>query len=207
MSVHPIIETWLFQSAVTFLVIGSMAGIVIGILLLFYPERFTSLSSFLNRWISTRKLDKSLESSFTLDPWMYRHRKFTGGGVLLGALFVLHYFTSQLDRVAAIAGLSKHFNYPLGLVAGFLDALVLCSLLGALCAIFVALSMLLRPSLLRGFEGNMNQWLSLRKALKPMEIPRDDVGRYVERHSLQVGVFLLLGGLYILLVGLWWLVH
>lgn len=204
---HPIIETWLFQSALIFLVIGSMAGIVIGILLLFYPERFTSLSSFLNRWISTRKLDKSLESSFTLDPWMYRHRKFTGGGILLGALFVLYYFIFQLDRVVAIAGLSKHFNYPLGLVAGFLDALVLSSLLGALCAIFVALSILLRPSLLRGFEGNMNRWLSLRKALKPMEIPRDDVERYIERHSRQVGVFLLFGGLYTLLVGLWWLVH
>lgn len=204
---HPIIEAWLFQSALTFLVIGSMAGIVIGILLLFYPERFTLLSSFLNRWISTRKLDKSLESSFTLDPWMYRHRNFTGGGILLGALFVLYYFIFQLDRAAAIAGLSKHFNYPLGLVAGFLDALVLSSLLGALCAIFVALSILLRPSLLRGFEGNMNQWLSLRKALKPMEIPRDDIERYVERHSRQVGVFLLFGGLYTLLVGLWWLVH
>lgn len=204
---HPIIETWLFQSTLTFLVIGSMAGVVIGILLLFYPERFTSLSTFLNRWISTRKLDKSLESSFTLDPWMYRHRNLTGGGVLLGALFILYYFTFQLDRAAAITGLSKHFNYPLGLIAGFLDALVLSSLLGALCAIFVALSLLLRPSLLRGFEGNMNQWLSLRKVLKPMEIPRDDVERYVERHSRQVGIFLLLGGLYTLLVGLWWLVH
>lgn len=204
---HPIIENWLFQSTLIFLVMGSMAGIVIGILLLFYPERFTALSTLLNRWISTRKLDKSLESSFSLDPWMYRHRKLTGGGILGGALFVLYYFTFQLDRTAAIAGLSKHSNYPLGLVAGFLDALVLSSLLGALCAIFVALTMLLRPSLLRGFEGNMNQWLSLRKALKPMEIPRDDVGRYVARHSRQVGVFLLLGGLYTLLVWLWWLVH
>jgi hypothetical protein len=207
MSVHPIIETWLFQSVLAFLVIGSMAAVVVGILLLFYPERFTSLSSFLNRWISTRKLDKSLESSFTLDPWMYRHRNLTGGGILLGAMFVLYYFTFQLDRVAAITGLSKYFNYPLGLVAGLLDALVLSALLGALCAIFVALSLLLRPSLLRGFEGNMNQWLSLRKVLKPMEIPRDDVERYVERHSRQVGIFLLLGGLYTLLVGLWWLVH
>lgn len=207
MTMHPIIETWLFQSALIFLVIGSVAGVVIGILLLFYPERFTSLSSFLNRWISTRKLDKSLESSFTLDPWMYRHRKFTGGGILLGAMFVLYYFTFQLDRVVAIAGLSKHFNYPLGLIAGLLDALVLSALLGALCAIFVALSMLLRPSFLRGFEGNMNQWLSLRKALKPMEIPRDDVARYIERHSRQVGIFLLFGGLYTLLVGLWWLVR
>lgn len=207
MNVRPILETWLLQSALTFLVIGSMAGIVIGILLLFYPERFTSLSTFLNRWISTRKLDKSLESSFTLDPWMYRHRNFTGGGILLGALFVLYYFTFQLDRAAAITGLSKHSNYPLGLVAGFLDALVLSSLLGALCAIFVALSMLLRPSLLRGFEGSMNQWLSLRKALKPMEIPRDDVERYVERHSRQVGIFLLLGGLYTLIVWLWWLIQ
>jgi hypothetical protein len=184
-----------------------MAGVLIGVLLLFYPSYFTALSSILNRWVSTRKMDKSLESSFSLDPWIYRHRKLTGGLILLGAIYVLYFFTFKIDRSAAIIGLAKHFNYPLPLIAGLLDALVLSSLLGALCAVFVALSMTLRPSLLRGFEDDMNQWLSLRKALKPLEIPRDDVERYVERHSRQVGIFLLVGGLYTLLIWLLWLTH
>jgi len=45
----------------------------------------------------------------------------------------------------------------------------------------------------------------LRKALKPMEIPRDTLDRFVLRHTRQVGVFLILGGLYTLVFLLVWL--
>jgi hypothetical protein len=202
---HPIIQTWLFQSAVIFLLIGSVSGLLVGALLIFRPQYFQAISALLNRWISTRTLDKSLERSFSLDPWLYRYRRFTGMLVMLGALFVLFYFTVQLDRAATIEGLAKHFHYYPSIVGGFLDALVLSSLLGAVCAVFVALSLMFRPSLLRGFEESANQWLSLRKALKPLEIPRDNMERYVERHTRQIGIFLLLGSLYTLVLLAYWM--
>lgn len=202
---HSVIQTWLFQSTVIFLVIGSVAGLLVGALLIFRPQHFQAISALLNRWISTRKFDKALESNFTLDPWLYRYRRFTGMLVLLGSLFVLFYFTVRLDRAATIEGLAKHFHYYPSIVGGFLDALVLSSLLGALCAIFVALSLMFRPSLLRGFEESANQWLSLRKALKPLEIPRDNMERYVERHTRQIGIFLLLGSLYTLVLLAYWM--
>ena len=202
---HPIIQTWLFQSAVIFLVIGSVAGLLVGALLTFRPQHFQAVSALLNRWISTRSLDKSLERSFSLDPWLYRYRRVTGMLVLLGALFVLFYFTVRLDRAATIEGLAKHFHYYPSIVGGLLDALVLSSLLGALCAVFVALSLMFRPSLLRGFEESANQWLSLRKALKPLEMPRDNMERYVERHTRQIGIFLLLGSLYTLVLLDYWM--
>lgn len=202
---HPIIQTWLFQSAVIFLLIGSVSGLLVGALLIFRPQYFQAISALLNRWISTRTLDKSLERSFSLDPWLYRYRRFTGMLVLLGSLFVLFYFTVQLDRAATIDGLAKHFHYYQSIVGGFLDALVLSSLLGAVCAVFVALSLMFRPSLLRGFEESANQWLSLRKALKPLEIPRDNMERYVERHTRQIGIFLLLGSLYTLVLLAYWM--
>jgi len=206
MNVHPLIQSWLFQSALIFLMVGSVAGMLVGVLLVFRPSVLQAVSHVLDRWISTRKLDKSLESSFTLDPWLYRHRRWMGATILSGAIFVLYFFT-MLDRAVAVHGLSAHFYYHPMLVGGLLDALVLSAVLGALCAVFVALSLMFRPSLLRGFEENANQWLSLRKALKPMEMPRDNLERYVAGHSRQVGVFLLLGGLYTLLVCLWWFVR
>ncbi len=204
---HPLIESWFFQSAIIFLLVGSVAGLLVGALLVFRPQLFDSLSLVLNRWISTRSMDKSLESSFSLDPWLYRYRHWTGAAILLGALFVLFYFTVRLDRVATIEGLAKHFNYYPSIVGGLLDALVLSSLLGALCALFVALSMMFRPSLLRGFEDSANQWLSLRRALKPMEVPRDNMERYVQRHTRQVGLFLLIGSLYTLVLLTYWMTY
>lgn len=201
----PLIQAWLFQSAVIFLALGGVAGILIGALLVFRPGAFGALSAPLNRWISTRGLDKTLESNFSLEPWLYRHRHGTGAAILFGALFVLYFFSVQLDRAETLAGLARHYPYYPSLIAGLLDALVLSALLGALCATFVALFLLFRPSLLRGFEAGTNQWLSLRKALKPMEIPRDALDRYVERHARQAGLFLLLGGLYILVLLAYWL--
>ncbi len=202
---NPLIQSWLLQSAVIFLLVGSLAGLLAGALLVFQPQRFQRISALLNRWISTRHLDKTLERSYSLDPWLYRYRQITGALILLGALYVLYYFTVQMDRTAAIAGLSRHYSYPPSLVGGLLDAVVLSALLGALCAVFVALFMLFRPSLLRSFEVGANQWVSLRKALKPMEIPRDNMDRYVLRNARQIGIFLLLGGLYTLVFLLIWL--
>ncbi len=202
---NPLIQTWLLQSAVIFLVIGSFAGLVVGGMLLLCPHRVQRLSVPLNRWVSTRRFDKGLERTYSVDPWFYRYRKAAGTVILLGATYVLYYFTVGLNRGVATEMLAKYFAYPPALVAAMLDALVLISLLGALCAVLVALFMLFRPSLLRGIEEGANQWLSLRRTLKPVEIPRDDMDAYVLRYARQTGIFLLLGGLYTLVFLLIWL--
>lgn len=202
---NPLIQTWLLQSVVIFLVVGSFAGLLVGAFLVMCPQRVQRLSALLNRWVSTRQFDKTLERNFSVDPWFYRYRQTCGVLILLGALYVLYYFIAGLDRGLAIEVLAKYFSYPAVLVASLLDALVLISLLGALCAVMVALFMLFRPSLLRGIEQGANQWLSLRRTLKPMEIPRANVDVYVLRYARQTGIFLLLGGLYTLVFLLIWL--
>jgi hypothetical protein len=202
---NPLFQAWLVQSAVIFLLLGSIAGMAVGALLLFWRERLRNISTLLDRWISTRRLDRALERRITLDPWFYRHRLVTGTLILAGALFILYFFGVQLDRAEVVAGLAKRFAYPLPLAEALLDAMVLSALLGALCAIVAALFILFRPSMMRGFEEGANQWLSLRKTLKPLEVPRDGLEVYVERHARQVGIFLMLGGLYTMVLLLVWL--
>ena len=201
----PLIQSWLLQSVVIFLLFGSLAGVLAGVLLVFRPQSFQRLGARLNRWISTRHLDTLLERNIAIDPWFYRHRIVSGALILSGAVYVLVFFIVTLDREPAIAGLAARLDYPPALVGGLLDAVVLSALLGALCAVLAALFMLFRPSLLRGFEQDANRWLSLRKALKPMEVPRDTLDRFVLRHARQTGVFLMLGGLYTLVFLLLWL--
>ncbi len=197
---NPLIASWLLQSAVIFLILGSIAGMAVGALLLFRRERLHPINTLLNRWISTRRFDRALERRITLDPWFYRHRRITGGLLLAGALFVMYYFSIQLDRAEAVAGLARRLAWPTPLAEAMLDALELVALLGALGAALAALFILFRPSLMRGFEDQANQWLSLRKTMKPLEIPHDDLERYVERHARQFGIFLMLGGLYTLVL-------
>lgn len=198
------IQTWLWQSLAIFLIVGSLAGMVVGALLVLRPQSLQRVSQRLNRWISTRHLDQSLERSVSIDPWFYRYRRTSCTLTLLGACYILYFFTVTMDRASAVSGLAQHFNQPAALIAWLLDALVLSALLGALFAAFVSLSLLLRPSMLRDFEEGANRWLSLRRGLKPMEIPRQGVDAYVLQYGRQAGILLVLGSLYtVVLLTIW----
>ena len=176
-------------------------------LLVLRPQSLQRVNQQLNRWVSTRHLDHSLERSVNVDPWFYHYRRVSGVLTLLGAIYILYFFTMNMDRANTIHGLSKHFGWPALLVEGLLDALALSALLGATCAAIVALFVLFRPSLLRDFERSANQWVSLRKSLKPVEIRREGVDEYVFKHRHQAGALLVLGSLYVLALLLLWFGH
>jgi hypothetical protein len=127
--------------------------------------------------------------------------------ILLASGYILYSFTIGLNRASVIIGLARRFNMPTALVGGLLDALVLSALLGALFAAFVSLFLLLRPSLLRDFEQVANRWVSLRRGLKPVEIPREGVDEYVYKYGREAGVLLILGSLYTLAFLTFWLGH
>lgn len=198
-------DPWLLQSAVIFLILGCFTGLLVGTLLVFRPQSFHAINALLDRWISTRHFDRTLDSNINIDPWLYKYRRTLGTLTLAGAVYVLFYFAAVLDRDAAITGLANFFHHPPSMIAALLDALVLSAISGALCAIFVALIILFRPSLLRNFEQRANQWLSLRKALKPMEERRNNLDSFVLSHARLIGILLILFALYAQVSLLIWL--
>jgi hypothetical protein len=204
---NPVVESLLLRSAVLFLMVGSLAGLGVGALLLWNPQRLRWIGNILNRWVSTRHLDQTLERTVDFDPLFYRYRRVGGGLVLLASGYILYSFTFGLDRANTIIGLARRFSLPSALVGGLLDALVLSALLGALFAAFVSLFLLLRPSQLRDFEQVANRWVSLRRGLKPVEIPRKGVDEYVFKYGRQAGILLVLGSLYTLALLTFWLSH
>jgi hypothetical protein len=204
---NPIVEELLLRSAVLFLLVGSLAGLAVGAFLLWRPHRLHAVSSVLNRWVPTRQLDQALERNIAFDPWFYRYRRTSSVLTLLASGYIIYSFTASLDRANTVIVLSRQFALPPAAVGALLDALVLSALLGALFAAFVSLFLLLRPSLLSGFEQGANRWVSLRRALKPMEIPRKGVDEYVFRYGRQAGTLLVLGSLYALAFLTYWLNH
>ncbi|ADE12830.1 hypothetical protein [Sideroxydans lithotrophicus] len=201
------IQSWLLQCFVIFLIVGSLAGMVAGALLLLRPQSLQRTNSLLNRWVSTRHLDQSLERTVALDPFFYRHRRASGALMLLGALYILYFFAVRMDRPEMIGGLARSFKMPVQLVSGLLDALTLSALTGAMFAVAISLFLLLRPSLLRNFEQGANRWVSMRRALKPMEMQRSGMDEYVFKYSQQAGILLVFGSLYVLVILLFWFGH
>jgi hypothetical protein len=86
-----------FNSAKWFLIVGSAFGVVIGGMLLFYPNAEGTLERFANQWVSSRRVTRSWDDMhMTLDTLVEAHPTpagwiiaCTSGAALICAIFML----------------------------------------------------------------------------------------------------------------------
>lgn len=185
----------LWQSLAVFLIVGALAGVAVSLLLIFKPHSMERVNRIANRWISTRHLGQLLDRSISVEHWFYQRHRPLGMLIVFGACYILVYFGLLFDKTIMLQRLSSLMETRL--LDILLDALVLASLIGGAVALFTGLFLWLRPSLLRGIETEANQWVSTRRATRPLEIPRDQVERFVAGHVRRVGWLLLLGSIYL----------
>lgn len=190
-----IVTALLLRTLLLILMLGSVAGLLAGAVLILRPDWLLRASKRLNRWVSTRKLTVSLERTIPLEHWFYRYRRLSGAFIMLGALYMLYFFMIKFDK-AGVLNVFSNATLPPSLMQGLLDGLVLIGISSAVIALIVSLFLFFRPSKLRNLEFSVNQSASLRRALKPLEIPRSGVDEYVLRKSYIVGALLVLGSLY-----------
>ncbi|MGA7593733.1 MAG: hypothetical protein WCA64_00940 [Gallionella sp.] len=198
------VKSLLWEDLAIFLLLGALLGIMLGLLLIFKPRLAERLNQAANRWVTTRHLNRWLDRSFSIEYWLYQRHRATGIVIVAGATYILVYFGMLFDKAKALQHLSGRF--PARLLDGLLDALVLCALVGGAVALLVGLFMWLRPSLLRGFEEQANQWVSTRRATRVLDVPHDEVDRYVARHAQRVGWLLLLASIYLFVAMFRWLI-
>jgi hypothetical protein len=187
-----------FHVLLQLMALSSIVGLIAGAALIVRPDWLVQMGKFSNRWISTRKVDRSLEQWVNLDKWFFQHHRASGSLMLAGAAWVIGFFIFSFDKQSTLAVLSRGNNVSPPLIEALIESFMLISLAGALFAVAVGLLLLLRPGLLSGLEQGTNQWLSLRKTLKPVEIPRSGVDEYVFRNGRLAGTLLLLGSIYIM---------
>jgi hypothetical protein len=80
-----------------FLILGSVAGVVVGAMLVFYPNAETTLERFTNRWVSSRRISRSWDDMhMTLDILVEAHPRpagivlaCTSAAAVLCAIFML----------------------------------------------------------------------------------------------------------------------
>jgi hypothetical protein len=185
-----IVETVLLSALPILLVTGSAAGLLVGAVLILRPHWLARASLTANRWISTRHIAKFLDIPINADSWFYRYPRASGLATLAGASYVLYFFSLRIDTISAGSGYG----------GVFLETMVLIALLGAALALLVSLIVLFRPSLLRKFEAAANEWISLRDAIKPLELLHNNVDEFTFRHTQQMGVVLVLCSIYTLAV-------
>lgn len=190
----------LLRALLLFLMVGSAAGLLTGMALIIRPEWVVRLGLNVNRWFSTRWLERTLDKSFKVDRYFYRHSRPVGAVLLAGAIYLIYFCTRGINNPGITLGLSRKFAVPPVLMEVLLDSVFYAWIAASALALIISLFLLIRPSMLRGFEQGANRWFSSRRSLKPFEIPRSGVDEYVLQHAQRAGVLLVLGSLYALAV-------
>lgn len=198
------IDVILWQSLAIFLLVGALAGAVLGLLLIFRPRLMQHVNRIASRWISMRRMSRLMDRSIDIEGWLYQRHRTLGILAVLGAGYMLVYFGLLFDKAAALQ--HRTGSMPANLLDGLLDAMVFAALVGAVVALVVGLFYWLRPSLLRGVEKQVDQWITVRHASKVLDATHDQVERFVAGHARQVGWLLLLGSIYLFFAVLRWLV-
>ncbi|MDP1850594.1 MAG: hypothetical protein Q8K79_22575 [Solirubrobacteraceae bacterium] len=197
------IDIFLWRALAIFLLIGALMGVAVSLLLIFKPHLLARTSQMANRWISTRSMNQLLDRSIGIEQWFYQHHRALGVLITFGACYILVYFGLLFDKPSTLQNLSGYApSWQLDIL---LDALVLASLIGAVVALFVGLFLWLRPSLLRGIEESANQCVSTDRAVRALEVPHDQVERFVAGHFKRVGWLLLVASGYLFFVLFRWL--
>ena len=169
-------EQIVIPALVIALLVGGIAGILLGCALVFRSAATLNFIARMNRWISTGQALKPLDEPRDIEPGPRLRRPWVGGFLALGSAFVLYFLLLrlQLPRGTSAAGIG-------------LLALKWFFVAGALLALAVGVTMLVSPQALARFEARMNRWHSARRLIAADEIARFPLEPLVEAHPRAAG--------------------
>ena len=97
---RPSFATWVVDSIRWILIVGNAAGIVVGIMLAFFPGAMAALEARGSRWYSERQVARNRdEMNLTLDDWVARHPRVSGCLITGFALLLLGAFGLLLPAI------------------------------------------------------------------------------------------------------------
>lgn len=187
-----------FTKALLMLLISfGITGLLVGVWILVWPESFLRVNRFLSQWYSTRKATRILMVPHHTERFVYRHHRPIGLCIVIGSIYVLYTLAYRYDQEKiTVLFFGALGAYPPAdwLVPGLAITVGICTLF----ALVIGGFLLIRPSLLKGFEAWANQWVSARRQTKFLDTMHMGADQFLARRPRLVAVLLILGSLYAL---------
>jgi len=179
------------------LLFGGALGVVIGIMLIVDSARVFRLSDRMNTWISTRQAMRPLETSIPVERALYRRHRIVGALIAVGALYALWFLVLRFDSAQIVSVMRRMMQVSVArwITESIRIFLIVCNAF----AVLVGLLVLVRPSLIKGFEEWANRQYSGRLATRPLELPHSGPDRLVRANPRLFGALLTVGGLFVLI--------
>jgi hypothetical protein len=97
---RPSFASWIVESARWILIVGNVAGIAVGVMLVFFPQALVALEARGARWYSERAIVKDREKmNLTLDGWVERFPRAAGCIITFFALVLIGAFGLLLPSI------------------------------------------------------------------------------------------------------------
>jgi hypothetical protein len=97
---RPVFATWLVESARWVLIVGNLTGIIVGVMLIFFPDALITLETRGSRWYSARQPATGVDAmNLTLDKWVAAFPRAAGWIITLFALLLVGAFGLMLAAI------------------------------------------------------------------------------------------------------------
>ncbi len=178
--------------------LGGVLGLVTGLGLIFNSAGVFRFAERMNVWISTRQAMRPFEEPIDIERAVYRSHRVIGSLLIVGALFTLYVLAFRLKGPEFVAVLGQFFSLPVA--TWIATSLRLFLILANAAAVFIAATMVIRPSALKRVEAWANRQYSGRQATRVWEIPRPGIDPLVAANPKLIGSALTVASLYIVVV-------
>jgi len=177
------------------LFILSVVTLLAGVLMFFAPGSIVRAGNVLNRWVSFDRWLSPLESPWRIERYFYRKHVFVGAVIVIAALYTLLMLLINFEGVgAASKSLGVHED---SIMTWLVESVVMFVILGSFCTLIIGIIVIVRPSILKGFESWMNRWVRTDRVLDALDAPHGELDRlFSYRHRL-VGLMVMAGSLYV----------
>lgn len=187
-----ILEATFFNLIIT----GTIIAMLYGFWLLIFPDSALKLSNKINKTFSMRKYTKTLETPISIEAWFYRHSKFTGGLLMIGAAYLLYLLFWSLD-FAQLA--NKMPGLSIAAWEWLLQAFQIFFSIMSILVLLIGFLVFIRPSLLKPLEEKANKWVSTRQSMQFMSENVSQTDQLLNHFPRQFGAIILICSAIVLL--------
>ena len=147
---------WAAEGLLTFLILGLLFSLVVGVMMLASPKTLFAMSQRMNLWVDTTAGFEKLEQPRNSERLFYRHHRIIGALVTLGAIFVLWRWMFAFPKATVkVLFLGSHATPNAIWLVSALDWLIVGL---HVFVLVIGVVIFIRPSLLKGLEKTANAW-------------------------------------------------
>lgn len=175
-----------------------LVSLLVGLVMVVKPQLIDRLNSVASTDFSFRRATRVFDTPNYIERMIYRHHRLTGIFMLATSAYVSFSLLSVLNVNRWLMFFSSNKNnviVEIALQTGWLFILMI-----SVFAMVISVILFVRPSVLKGFEGWCNQWVSTRQMTRSLGEYDNRVNLMAEKYPRVAGIMIVVASAYAITV-------